>query len=113
LQIPLTDPNGQTRMMGFMLRTSNKVPVGNFLLGESGLWEVEDEPLTIRIGMGVTVVGGVSNGGGNVTDVQSDMDHNRFRIIVETFFHDYIATNNEGSFVYGNFDTIKALLASE
>lgn len=113
LTIPITDPNGQTRMMGFTLRTSTKVAVGNFLLGEAGLWEIEDEPITIRMGMGIQVTGGTTNGGGNVTDVQSDLDHNRFRIIAETFFHNYIATNNEGSFVYANFDVVKALLASE
>lgn len=113
LTIPVVDPSGQTRMMGFTLRTSNKVAVGNFLLGEAGLWEIEDEPITIRMGMGIQVTGGTSNGGGNVTDVQSDLDHNRFRIIAETFFHNYIATNNEGSFVYASFDTVKALLASE
>jgi len=112
LTIPITDPNGQTRMMGFTLRTSTKVPVGSFLLGESGLWEIEDEPITIRIGMGVTVTGGTSNGGGNVTDVQSDIDHNRFRVIAETFFHNYIATNNIGSFVYTEFSVVKELLQS-
>jgi hypothetical protein len=113
LTIPVVDPNGQTKMMGFNLRTSTKVPVGSFLLGESGLWEIEDEPITIRMGMGITVTGGTSNGGGDVTDVQSDIDHNRFRIIAETFFHNYIATNNQGSFVYADFEVVKALLASE
>lgn len=110
LTIPVTDPSGQTRLMGFLVRTSNRIPVGSFILGESGLWEVEDEALTIRMGYGVTVTGGTSNGGGNVTDVQGDLDHNRFRIIVETYFHNYIATNNAGSFVYGDFAVIKALL---
>jgi hypothetical protein len=113
LTIPITDPSGQTRMMGFTLRVSNRVPVGSFILGEGGLWEIEDEPITIRMGMGITVTGGTSNGGGNVTDVQSDMDHNRFRIIAETFFHNYIATNNQGSFVLAEFAVVKALLASE
>jgi len=113
LQIPITDPTGQTKMMGFDLRTSNRIPVGTFILGEAGLWEIEDEPITIRMGMGITVTGGTSNGGGNVTDVQSDLDHNRFRIIAETFFHNYIATNNQGSFVVAEFDVVKALLQSE
>lgn len=110
LTIPTTDPQGNTRMMGFAVRTSNRVPVGTFILGEAGLWEIEDEALTIRTGYGITVTGGTSNGGGNVTDVQGDMDHNRFRVIVETFFHSYIATNNEGSFVVADFDVVKALL---
>jgi len=106
LTIPTTDPNGQTRMMGFMLRTSTKIPVGEFILGESGLWEIEDEAITVRMGYGVTVIGSP------VTGVESDLDHNRFRVIVETYFHNYIASNNEGSFVKGDFDAIKALLTA-
>lgn len=110
LTIPTTDPSGQTRIMGFTLRTSTKIPVGEFILGESGLWEIEDEAVTVRMGYGITVTGGTSNGGGNVTDVQGDLDHNRFRVIAELYFHNYIASPNEGSFVRGDFDTIKALL---
>jgi hypothetical protein len=113
LQIPVTNPQGQTQMMGFVLRTSNRIPVGYFILGESGLWEIEDEPIKIKIGMGVSVTGGTSNGGGNVTDVQADFDHNRFRVIVETYFRNYIASNNQGSFVYASFETVKAALQSE
>lgn len=111
LTIPTTDPSGQTRLMGFLVRTSTRIPVGTFILGEAGLWEVEQESITVRIGHGITVVGGTSNGGGNVTDVQGDLDHNRIRVIVEQYFHNYIASPNIGSFVYGNFDTIKAIIA--
>lgn len=110
LTIPTTDPTGNTRMMGFTVRTSNRIPVGEFILGESGLWEIEDEAISVRMGYGVTVTGGTSNGGGNVTDVQGDLDHNRMRVIVETYFHSYIATNNLGSFVHADFDVVKALL---
>lgn len=112
LQVPQADPTAAPRIMGFTVRTSNRVPVGNFLLGEAGLWEIEDEALSVRIGYGMTVTGGTSNGGGNVTDVQGDLDHNRFRVIVETYFHSWIATNNEGSFVYAEFDVVKELLQS-
>lgn len=108
--VPIVDPTGNLRILGFIVRTSNKIPVGNFLLGESGLWEIVQEGITVRMGYGMTVTGGTSNGGGNVTDVQGDLDHNRFRVIVEQYFHNYIATNNEGSFVYAEFDTVKAAL---
>lgn len=110
--VPIVDPTGNLRILGFQVRTSNKVPVGNFLLGESGLWEIVQEGITVRMGYGMTVTGGTSNGGGNVTDVQGDLDHNRFRVIIEQYFHNYIATNNEGSFVYANFDTVKAATES-
>lgn len=110
LTIPMTSPSGETRMMGFLVRTSNRVAVGNFILGEGGLWKVEDEAITIRTGYGIEVTNPT---GTAVTAVSSDLDHNRFRVIVELFFHSYIASNHEGSFVYGNFETIKALLEVE
>lgn len=105
LTIPVTDPSGQTRMMGFVVRTSNRVPVGSFILGEAGLWEVEDEAISVRIGYGIDVTGAAP-----VTNVSSDFDNNRFRVIVETFFHSYIATNNLGSFVLAEFDAVKELV---
>lgn len=108
LPVPGMDPTSGPRMMGFDIRTSNRVPVGYFLLGESGLWNIEQEGISVRIGHGVTVTGGTSNGGGNVTDVQADFDHNRLRVIVENFFLTFIATNNAGSFVYANFAAVKA-----
>jgi hypothetical protein len=108
MQVPGMDPTSEPRMLGFNIRTSNRIPVGYFILGESGLWEIVQEGITVRIGYGVSVTGGTSNGGGNVTDVQADIDHNRFRVIVETYFHNYIATNNDGSFVYANFAAVKA-----
>lgn len=112
LQVPFTSPTGQTKILGFDVRTSNRVTVGNFLLGESGLWEIEQEPIKIRVGFGATITGGADNGGGDVTNVTMDFDNNRFRVIVETYFHNYIATNNDGSFVYANFDVVKALVTS-
>jgi hypothetical protein len=108
LNIPFQGPNGQTTFLGFQVVTSNRVAVGNFILGEAGLFEVEDEPLTIRLGYGIDV----TTVSGNVTAVTSDFDNNRFRVIVETFFRDFIATNNQGSFVYGNFNTIKAAVTA-
>lgn len=108
MQVPGLDPTSEPRLMGFNIRTSNRIPVGNFILGESGLWEIEQEGITVRMGYGVTVTGGTSNGGGNVTDVQADIDHNRMRVIVENYFHNWIATLNNGSFVYANFAAVKA-----
>jgi hypothetical protein len=108
MTIPYTSPTGETQMMGFSLRTSTKVPVGSFILGESGLWEIEQESITVRIGHGITI----TKSGANVTDVEDDFDHNRIRMIVENYFHSYIATNNTGSFVYASFDVVKALLVA-
>lgn len=112
LQVPITDAEGQTRILGFAVRTSARVPVGSFVLGESGLWEIEDEPITVRMGYGINVTTAVigTSGAQGVTAVESDLDHNRFRVIVETYFHNFIASNNQGSFVSATFDAVKALL---
>lgn len=108
LTIPTTDPSGVTRIMGFTVRSSNRLAPGTFILGESGLWEIEDEPLSIRMGFGIDV----TSSEGTVTAVESDFDHNRFRVIVETYFHNYIATPNIGSFVVATYDEVKEALAS-
>lgn len=108
--MPIVDPTGNLRLLGFIVRTSNKVPVGNFLLGESGLWEIEEEGIQIRMGYGITVT---KNGSNVVTEVESDFDTNKFRVIVEQYFLNYLATNNEGSFVYANFNSVKAALEGD
>ena len=108
MNIPVYDPSGNIRMMGFIVRTSNKLDPGTFILGESGLWNIEEEAISIRMGYGINV----TKTGDNVTDVSSDFDNNRFRVILETWFHSYLATNNEGSFVIAEFDEVKEALAS-
>lgn len=107
--VPSTNPAGQPTLMGFRVITSNIVPVGKFILGESKLWKIEDESVTIKIGYGITT----TKDGANVTDVQHDLDHNRFRIIAEIFYHSYIDSAHTGSFVQGDFDVIKELLTKE
>lgn len=107
LPIPMYTPEGETMIMGFTIRTSNYVPVGTAILGESGLWKIRQEAWTMRMGYGVTVTG--SN---PVTNVVSDFDNNQFRVIVEKYFHNYIATAHAGSFVVFDFDTVKAALTA-
>lgn len=103
LNMPMVDPNGITRMMGFAVYTSNRLTAGEFILGESGLFKIEQEAFRVRMGYGINV----TKDGANVTAVEHDLDHNRMRIIVETFFHTWIATNHTGSFVKASFDTVK------
>ncbi len=110
MNIPTYDPSGEVRMLGFRIFTSNRIPVGTAILGESGLYKIEDEPVQIRMGYGIDVVKDVN---GFVTEVTSDIDTNRFRIIAETFFRSWIATLNLGSFVSFNFADVKLALKSE
>jgi len=97
--------NGNTVMMGFKVITSTYQTAGTFTLGESLLFKIEEEPVTIRIGYGITVTGA-----NPVTQVVSDFDNNQQRIIVETYFNNWIATNHTGSFVRDTFNNVKAAL---
>lgn len=105
VNVPMIDPQGNAMVLGLTVRTSNKLDLGEFIVGESGLWEIEQEAIQIRIGYGVTVTG--SN---PVTSVVSDFDNNQFRVIVEQYFLNYLASPNEGSFVIADFDTVKAAI---
>ena len=110
MMIPMYNPDGLVSMMGFRVLTSTYQTIGTFTLGESGLFKIEQEALTIRIGYGIDFTTAVVSGTSVVTSVSSDFDNNRKRIIVENFFKDYIATNNIGSFVTASFATVKAAL---
>ena len=109
VNIPMYNPSGEVTMMGFQVFTSNYLEAGEAILGEAGLWKIEDEAITFRIGYGIEVT---KNGEGLVTDVTSDVDTNRKRIIAETFFHNWIDSNHEGSFVKFNFADVKEALTS-
>lgn len=110
MMIPMYNPDGLVSMMGFRVLTSTYQTIGTFTLGESGLFKIEQEALTIRIGYGIDFTTATVSGTSVVTSVSSDFDNNRKRIIVENFFKDYIATNNIGSFVTASFATVKAAL---
>ena len=110
MMIPMYAPDGTVRMMGFRVITSTYQTIGSFTLGEAGLFQIEQETLTVRMGYGIDVTSAVVAGTSVVTNVASDFDTNKFRIIVENYFKDYIATNHIGSFVTATFATVKAAL---
>lgn len=104
---PVQNTTGGIDMFGFNVVTSTYQTAGSFTLGESKLFKIEEEPITVRMGYGVTVTGSSP-----VTQVVSDFDNNMFRVIVETYFLDWIPTPYIGSFVKTSFATVKtALLA--
>lgn len=105
---PVVTQNGETRIFEFNIVTSTYQPVGTFTLAESGLFKIEEEAMTVRIGYGVNVTG--SN---PVTAVEADFDHNRKRVIVETFFKAYLPTPYIGSAVTATFDAVKADLLAD
>lgn len=97
---------GIPSMLGFNVITSTRVTPGTFGLAESGLWNLEEEAIRLTAGYGITV----TKTEANVTDVEHDLDHNRFRVILEMFYHSFIGANNGGSFAFESFDTIKTAL---
>lgn len=103
---PMVTENGQTIVLGLRLISTTYQTVGTFTLAEAGLFKIEEEPVTVRIGYGITVTGA-----NPVTQVVSDFDNNQLRVIVETFFRDYLATPNTGSIVTATFAAVKAALA--
>lgn len=110
--MPMYDPTGLVRMMGFRVLTSTYQTIGSFTLGEAGLFQIEQETLTVRMGYGIDVTTAVVDGTTVVTAVASDFDTNKFRVIVENYFKDWLATPHIGSFVTASFATVKAALQS-
>jgi hypothetical protein len=107
---PVVTENGTTKIYEFTVITTTYQPAGSLTLGESGLFKVEQEPITVRLGYGITTTSAVVSGTSVITSVVSDFDNNQMRMIVETFFLDYLATPNIGSFVKTTFATVKAAL---
>lgn len=91
--LPYIQNGGQFALLGLRVITSTKVTAGEFIIGESGTWYIQEETPRLRTGL-----------------VNDDFIHNRMTIIGEVFFLSYIPTNNKGSFVKGNFATIKEAL---
>lgn len=110
MMLPVLGADSVISLVGFRVVTSTYQTIGTFTLGEAGLFKIEEEALTIRMGYGIDVTTAVVEATTVVTAVASDFDTNKFRIIVETFFKDYIATNHLGSFVTASFATVKAAL---
>jgi hypothetical protein len=91
--LPYIQQGGRFALLGLRVITTNKIPAGEFLIGESGSWYIEEEAPQLRTGL-----------------VNDDFIHNRMTIIGEVFFLSYVPSNNAGSWIYGNFDDIKSAL---
>ena len=101
---------GGIDMFGFEVVVSTYQTAGSFTLGEKGLFKIEEEPITVRMGYGIDTTSATVSGTSVITSVTSDLDTNRMRVIVETFFNDWIATPYIGSYVKASFATVKAAL---
>lgn len=96
LILPYIQSNGgQFSLLGLNVITSNEVTSGEFYLGESDTWYIEEEPASLRTGL-----------------VNDDLIKNRMTIVGEVFFLSYIPSVHAGSWVHGNFNDIKEALQS-
>lgn len=100
----VTNGDGNTQLLGFRVVTSTDQEIGTFTIGESGLYTIEETPIQIRFGYGVSMNGGTA---------EADFDYNRFRIIGEVFFHQKLPLPYAGAFVKASFDEVKELLATD
>lgn len=91
--LPYVQQGGEFGVLGLRVITTTRRPVGEFVIGESSTWFIEEEEPRLRTGL-----------------VNDDFIHNRMTIIGEVFFLSYVPSNNAGSFVKGNFNTIKEAL---
>jgi hypothetical protein len=110
MMIPMIGPDGVTRLMSFTVITSTYQTIGSFTLGESNLFKIEEEPITIRMGYGIDVTTTTISATTVVQSVVSDFDTNKMRLIVETWFIDWLPTPYIGSYVKASFATVKAAL---
>lgn len=91
--LPYIQQGGQFGLLGLRVITTNKVAAGKFYIGESRTWNIEEESPTLRTGL-----------------INDDFIHNRFVLLMETFFLSYVPSNNAGSWIYGDFADIKEAL---
>lgn len=83
---------GDQTFDGISVVTSNKVAAGNFLVGESKTYKVDEyKPFSLRVGW-----------------QNDDFVKNQFTIVGEIRFHSYIATNDLVAWCYTSFATVKA-----
>lgn len=92
--LPYIQQGGTFSLLGLNVITTTKMTPGEFIIGESGTWKVEEEAPQIRTGL-----------------VNDDFIHNRQTIVGEIFFISYVPSNLRGSFIKAKFADIKEALA--
>ncbi len=103
---PVITINGVTNIFDMRVVTSSLQTAGSVTIGEAQLFKVEEETVSVRLGYGINT----TSAAGNITSVEHDIDHNRFRVIVEMWFKAWLATPHVGSFVTATFASVKAAL---
>ena len=96
LILPYIQNGGDFGLLGLRVITTNAIVSGEFLVGESGTWFIEEESPRLRTGL-----------------VNDDLIHNRMTLVGEIFFISYIPSNNAGAWLLGEFEDIREALTAE
>lgn len=91
--LPVVTDGGRLTIRSLRVTTTTKLAQGEFLVGEYGTWKVREGEAILRSGLN-----------------EDDFKYNRMSFIGEVFYNSYIPTNHTGSWVKGNFATIKEAL---
>lgn len=91
--LPIVTDGGQLSIRSLRVTTTTKLAQGEFLVGEYGTWKVREGEAILRSGLNA-----------------DDFQNNRMSFIGEIFYNSYIPTAHAGSWVKGNFATIKEAL---
>lgn len=95
LILPYIQKGGEFGLLSMRVITTNKFAPGEFLIGESNTWKIEEGEPIIRTGF-----------------VNDDLIKNRWTIVGEIPFLSYVPSVYSGAWIKGDFATIKEALKS-
>lgn len=92
---PLTAPDGSTYEFGAII-TDPRVAIGYAFVGDGSIYHVDLRgDIIVRMGYST-----------------GDFEANQYTLLVEQYFYNYISTAQKPGFVYFNFGTVKAAIAT-
>ena len=91
--LPYVTSGGEFKLLGLNVITTTKQAVGTFKIGESKLWEIEEELPSLRTGW-----------------INDDFVKNQFCLLMETFFFSYVPSNYEGGWIQASFADMRNIL---
>ena len=92
---PLTGPDGKTYEFGAII-TDPRVAIGYAFVGDGSIYEVDLRgDIIVRMGYST-----------------GDFEANQYTLLVEQYFFNHISTARKPGFIYFNFATVKAAIAS-
>lgn len=91
--LPIVTDGGSLTIRSLRVTVTTKLAQGEFLVGERDTWKVREGEAILRSGLS-----------------DDDFKYNRISFVGEVFYNSYVPSNYAGSWVKGNFATIKEAL---